>query len=134
MYKKMLDESPYNTADAVAYFCKEMMNRERYLLIKKEYLEEEIENDKMDLIAKEMELEDINKELEEGYMHSITASKNEAIDNVLNQWNIYNIGATRKIPLKVYLGNNEHVLVVEAKRCGMDLEDFKECVLNKVDV
>ena len=134
MYKKMLDESPYNTADAVAYFCKEMMNRERYLLIKKEYLEEEIENDKMDLIAKEMELEDINKELEEGYIHSITASKNEAIDNVLNQWNIYNIGSTRKIPLNVYLGNNEHVLVVEAKRCGMDLEEFKECVLNKVDV
>lgn len=134
MYKAMLDESPYNTADAVTYFCKEMMDHERYLIIKKEYLEKEIENDKMDLIAKEMELEEINKELEEEYMHSITATKHESINNVIDQWNIYNIGATRKIPLKVYLGNNEHVLVVEAKRCGMDLEDFKDCVLKQVNV
>ena len=51
----MLDESPYNTADAVEYFCKEMMNRERYLIIQKEHLEREIEEDKMDLIAKEMD-------------------------------------------------------------------------------
>ena len=56
----MLDESPYNTADAVAYFCKEMMNRERFLIIQKEHLEREIEKDKMDLISKEMKLDDGN--------------------------------------------------------------------------
>lgn len=134
MYKQMLDESPYNTADAVAYFCKEMMNHERYLLIQKEHLEKEIENDKMDLIAKEMELEKINNELEEEYMHSVTASKTEAINNVLDQWRIYNIGGIKKTPLNVYLGNNEHIVKVEAKRCGMDFEEFKECVLNEINV
>lgn len=134
MYKQMLDESPYTTADAVAYFCKEMMNRERYLIIKKEHLEKEIEEDKMNLIAKEMALEEITKELEDEYMHSITATKQDAVDNVLDQWRIYNIGANRKIPLETYLGNNEHILVVESKRCGMNLEEFKEFVLSSNSV
>lgn len=134
MYKQMLDESPYNTADAVAYFCKEMMNRERYLIIQKEHLEKAIEDDKMDLIAKEMELERINKELENEYMHSITATKNESVDNVMDQWRIYNIGTNRKIPLETYLSNNEHILVVEAKRCGMGLEEFKDLVLSSSNV
>ena len=130
----MLDESPYNTADAVEYFCKEMMNRERYLIIQKEHLEKEIEYDKMELIAKEMELEKITKELEEEYMHSITATKNESVDNVLDQWRIYNIGSNRQISLETYLGNNEHILVVEAKRCSMELEEFRELVLSSSNV
>ncbi len=133
-YKQMLDESPYNTADAVAYFCKEMMNRERYLIIQKEHLEREIEEDKMDLIAKEMELENINKELEDRYMHAITATKNEAVNNVLDQWKIYNIGSPRKIPIAIYLANNEHILVVESKRCGMELDEFRSLVLSECDV
>ena len=130
----MLDESPYNTADAVAYFCKEMMNRERFLIIQKEHLEREIEKDKMDLISKEMKLDEINKELEAGYMHSIIATKQESVNNVLDQWRIYNIGANRKIPIDTYLANNEHVLVVESKRCRMDLEEFKSLVLSECDV
>ncbi len=134
MYKQMLDESPYNAADAVAYFCKEMMDHKRFLSIQKEYLEKEIEEDKMDLIAKEMELERINQELEEDYMSSITVSKDKSVDNVLDQWRIYNIGSIRKISLETYLVNNEHVLVVEAKRCNMNLEEFKELVLSSNNV
>lgn len=130
----MLDESPYNTADAVEYFCKEMMNRERFLIIQKEHLEKEIEEDKMELIAKEMKLEEINKELEDGYMRSITASKNESVDNVLDQWRIYNIGGNRRISLETYLANNEHILVVESKRCSMDLDEFRELVLSTNNV
>ena len=133
-YKQMLDESPYNAADAVEYFCKEMMKPERFLMIQKEHLEKEIEDDKLDLIEKEMELEKINKELEEEYMLSISATKAEAINNVLDQWRISNIGHSRKVSLKNYLDINEHILVVEAKRCGMDLNDFKEEVLNQVSV
>ena len=111
-----------------------MMNHERYLIIQKEHLEKEIENDKMDLIIKERELEKITKELEEEYMHSITASKTEAINNVLDQWRIYNIGGIKKTPLNVYMENNLHVVKAEAKRCSMGLEEFKECVLNEVNV
>lgn len=134
MYKQMLDESPYNTADAVAYFCKEMMDHKRFLIIQKEYLEKEIEDDKMELIAKEMELERINQELEEDYMSSITVSKDKSVDNVLDQWRIYNIGSIRKVSLETYLVNNEHVLVVEAKRCNMNLDEFRELVLSSNNV
>jgi len=134
MYKQMLDESPYNTADAVEYFCREIMSREKFLIIQKEHLEKEIENDKMDLIDKEMRLEKINSELEENYMNSITSTKEESINNVLDQWRISNTGGVRKVPLEAFLDINAHVLVVESKRCGMDLNEFKAEVLNKVNV
>ena len=65
---------------------------------------------------------------------NVTKIMENALTSVVDQWRIYNIGANRKIPIDTYLANNEHVLVVESKRCRMDLEEFKSLVLSECDV
>lgn len=62
--KELLKQSGYNPRHAIEYFVKDVSSKENNIKVEKYFLEKEIQDLKMDIIVREMRIDEINKELD----------------------------------------------------------------------
>lgn len=88
--KEKLKKSGYNTRQAVEYFNSVVTNRFDALCIEEFFLNKEIEDLKMDLISKEMRLEEVQKEKDNLQIDNLSKLRVDSYKKMVMKFNCDN--------------------------------------------
>ena len=133
--KKLLKDSGYNVRDAVSFFLNARGSPKKKLLVDKHFIQEEIcrlnkiiDDLKMDLIAEEMKLEEINNQLGivelNGIEYSLEVSN--AVNNIIQRYSDYSFD------LDMYFQTNHLFVENQSALVDVTVEDLEALVKEKV--
>ncbi len=88
--KEKLKRSGYNTRQAVEYFNSVVTNRFEALCVEEFFLNKEIEDLKMDLIVKEMRLEELQKEKDNLQIDNLSKLRVDSYKKMISKFNYDN--------------------------------------------
>lgn len=130
--KEKLKKSGYTARHAIEYFNKIANNEVDLLSIEEFFLNQEIENLKIDLIAKEMQLEEIQKRKDELYTGKLSELRIKSYQNIIGMYG--GVGETGKLKQSFedfvqgsYIQDN---ISSELSSLNCDLEEYMDGLLD----
>ena len=133
--KKLMKDSGYTVRDAVSFFLSVRSSPEKALLVDKHFIQEnisnlndEIDSLKMDVIAEEMKLEEINKKLGiielNGKEYSLEVS--QAVDRIIQRY------SRTSYDLDSYFQSKHTFVENQAAVVDMEVDELMDLVRKKV--
>ena len=117
--KEKLKRSGYNARQAIEYFNKIVSKKVDSLKIEEYFLNKEIEELKLDLIAKEMRLDEIQKTIDEYHIDRVSSLRVDSYQKIIS---IYNRDRTNQSFEEFICGG-----YIQNKFISPEVEKFPDC-------
>lgn len=121
--KEKLKRSGYNARQAIEYFNSVASNKLDSLKIEEYFLNKEIEDLKMDLIVKEMRLDEIQKTLDEYHIDKLSTLRVDSYKKIIG---IYNRDRTNQSFEQFISGN-----YIQREFISVEVDKFPECDMDE---
>ena len=130
--KTKLKKSGYTARHAIEYFNKIANNEVDLLSIDEFFLNKEIENLKIDLIAKEMQLEEIQKRKDELYTSKLSELRIKSYQNIIAMYGDIGEDGNLKQSFEDFVQGKYIQDNISSELSGLncDLDDYMEGLLN----
>lgn len=126
--KELLKKSGYNPRHAIEYFVKEVTSKQDMIKVEKYFLEKEINDLKMDIIVREMRLEQINDELDLVNVDGVDYD-NETVNSFEKTKNLYLNNFSTHCSLEDFLKLDKYEINLffdaQSKMTHMSVDEYK---------